>query len=328
MCIPPVVAAAVAERRGRVGSLDLMKSWLCFGAALAVIPFFTACRSEPSNSAEASSVSESGSEAFSLYEQRLIRVMEDVDALNAMAEKAGEVDLPEVKRHFHNVANTFKAIIADNPDQIEVRLLYAKMLDAFGDRTGASSQCGEVLNRDPTVAVAHQMLGTFFAEEGDYFRALSFYLNAIQAAPGEATYYFGLGDLLYTFRPGFIKDGVFTSDDLDAKVVEAFRQAAEFAPDELRYQFRYGESFYDLPDPDWTLPLAIWERLSARADLSDLQREAIWLHQARCLGELARYEEARASAAKITETGLFPSRDALLDAIDAAEAAEGTRNVE
>lgn len=258
-----------------------------------------------------------------LYERRLLGVIDDLDALDAAAAVAEDADFPEVERQFHNLANRFNSIIADNPKQVEVRLIYAKLLDRFGDQEGARDQCVEVLKLDPTIAVAHQMLGTYFAETGDHSRALAYYLTAIEHAPEEAVYHFGLGDLLYTFKPGFLEDGIFDADTLDAKMLEAFRRAAELAPDNLPYQFRYGEAFYDLAEVDWTVPLAHWRSLGERTDLTLLQHDAARLHAARCLGELERYAEARVLAHRITSQGLFASRDALLDAIDEAEGREG-----
>lgn len=296
-----------------------MRRHLWTGLALVVLLGLAGCRSGRS-SAESRGTPGAGSEALSLYERRMLDVIEDMNALDAAAEAADEGDFPAVQRQFHAVAGRFNSIIADNPEELEVRLIYAKLLDRFGDREGARDECGEVLRRDPTVAVAHQILGTYFAEEGDYAKALVYYLNAIQYAPDEPAYHFGLGDLLYTFRPGFIESDVFDAATLDEKMLEAFRRAAELAPDELRYQFRYGECFYDLPDPDWNVALAHWQAVSARDDLSAVQRDATLLHRARCLGELKRYDEARALAREISEAGLLASRDALLAAIDEAEA--------
>ena len=298
-----------------------MKRCLLVGAVLGIVPLFTGCWFGGKATTEAQVAPRAGSEVHSLYEQRLVRLVEDIEALNQAAEAVKEADYPEIERQFHNVANAFNILIADNPDEIEGRLIYAKLLEQFGDRLGARDECGEVLRRDPTVAVAYQMLGTYFAEEeGDHARALSYYLNAIKYGPEEAVYHFGLGDLLYTFRPGMIEDGIFTPEVLDAKMVEAFRAAAELAPEDLSYQFRYGECFYDLPDPDWAVPLAFWESLTDRSDLTAIQREATLLHRARCLGELARYDEARAMAKEITAEGLTATRDALITAIDEAEA--------
>jgi hypothetical protein len=44
---------------------------------------------------------------------------------------------------------------------------------------------------------------------------------------------------------------------------EAFRKAAELAPDRLEFTYRYAESFYDLTTPDWDGALKAWNTLEA-----------------------------------------------------------------
>ena len=308
----PTIPAAAAGRACRelVASIKRACQW---ALAALVLGGVVACRSPQGGGGS------DGNDTVSLYEQRLLRAIDDKAALEAAAQAAAEADFPEIERRFHQLAAEFNSILADNPEQIEARLIYAKLLDYFGDRTGARDQFAEVLKRDPTVAVAYQQLGTWFAEEGEHAQALAYYLLAIEHAPGEAIYHYGVGDLLFTFRPGFLEDGAFEAATLDSMMQEAFRKAAALAPGNLAYQFRYGESFYDVPASDWAEALATWEALDARTDLSPLQHEAISLHRARCLGELGRYAEARALAARVTSSGLAASRRALLAALAEAE---------
>ena len=39
---------------------------------------------------------------------------------------------------------------------------------------------------------------------------------------------------------------------------EAFRTAAELAPDRIEFTYRYAESFYDLEKPDWDGAFKAW----------------------------------------------------------------------
>jgi hypothetical protein len=63
---------------------------------------------------------------------------------------------------------------------------------------------------------------------------------------------------------------------------EAFRRAAELAPDRIEFTYRYAESFYDIQDPDWAAALKAWEGLEARAQ-SDIERQTMRLHEANVL---------------------------------------------
>lgn len=262
--------------------------------------------------------------ALSFYEERLLDAIERKEELEAYAEEGAADNWPEIQRRFHDLAGEFESIVADNPNQIEARLIYGKFLDFFGDEEGAREQWVAVLERDPTIAVAHQQLGTYFAEQGDFSRALAYYLTAVEHAPEEAVYHFGVGELLHSYRKGFIEEAGFSVETLESQMLDAFREAARLAPDNFVYQFRYGEAFYNVADPDWEEALAHWTRLAERESLSPLQRSASRLHRARVLAELKRFDEARALASEIKEPELANSRDALIKAIDEAKAGDGT----
>lgn len=256
---------------------------------------------------------------MSYYERRLIDVTERKTELERRVRENPEVDTGTVQRQFREIASEYQSLIADNPNQLEARLLYGKFLDFFGDRDGASEQFIQALNIDPDAAVAYQQLGNYFAERGDFGKALAYYLNAIERDPDEPIYHHGLGEMLLACKEGFLDEAGFNREQIEEQMLEAFRRAAELEPDSLVFQFRYGEAFYDLYDPDWTVALAHWERLGRRSDLSPLQADVVKLHEARCLGELERYTAARQLAAEVNREGLEATKSALLEAIDEAE---------
>lgn len=257
-------------------------------------------------------------EPQSFYEQRLLGAVEEMNALDAFTTEK-EREYSEIQRRFLGVANLFNGIIVASPDAIEARLIYGKMLDRYGDRDGARDQFIEVLKRDQSIAVAHQQLGTYYAEENDMTRALAYYLSAIEYAPNEPVYHFALGDLLYTFAGAIIEIGLLEPGILQTKMFEAFGKAAELDPQNPVYQFRYGEAFYLLAEPDWEAACSHWKAFSKADGLTDSQTQMITLHVARCLGEMGRYDEARAHLSKVNSSDLEDLRSALSDAIEEAD---------
>jgi tetratricopeptide (TPR) repeat protein len=255
---------------------------------LAGISFLlAACRSAPPTAA-----TEPEGTRISLLEEKLLEVIEAEQELDALA--AGEdPDRMEVQRRFHQLAREYQGIIARNPDHLESRLLYGKLLSRYGDREGARDQFLIAAQIDSQIAVIHQQLSTYFAEEGDPTRALAYALNAVRLEPETAAYHFGLGQLLVAFRDEYLKEAVFSESRIDEELLKAFRTAAELEPDTLPLQFRYGEAFYDVADPDWQAALDQWQFIAARDDLTPLQVDAVRLHRARCLSALGRKTEAR-----------------------------------
>lgn len=258
---------------------------LALGAATLLLQ--SACRSPQNTQREPST------DSVSLLDQKLLEVIEQEERLEEAAAKP-DADERDIQRLFHAVAREYEGIIARNPRNIEAKLLYGKLLSRYGDREGARIQFLSAAQLDPDIAVIHQQLSNYYAEEGDHTRALAYALNAVSIEPDTAAYHFGLGQLLIAFQDDFLEQEVFTKDQLDSEMLRSFSTARSLEPDSLPLQFRYGEAYYDLTDPNWEIALAHWNDLSLRDDLSPLQQDAIRIHQARCLSELGRTPEAEA----------------------------------
>lgn len=251
-------------------------------------------------------------QGITLLEDNLLSVIELEAELDAVA-SGQNPDPREVQRLFQQVAREYQGIIARNDRHLESRLLYGKLLMRYGDSDGARDQFLIAAKLDPEVAVIHQQLSTYFAEQGDYTRALAYALNAIEFEPETAAYHFALGQLLVAFRDSFIGEGVFSEAQLDKSLMDAFRTAAELEPETLPLQFRYGEAFYDISDPDWETALSHWTGLSQHGELTPLQRDAVRLHRVRCLLALEMPVEARALAGEIDSPQLRPSLAEILN---------------
>jgi len=264
--------------------------------------FQSACRSPQDATPEPQE------DSVSLLDQKLLEVIEQEERLEAAAAVPG-ADTRDIQRLFHAVAREYEGLIARNPQHIESKLLYGKLLSRYGDREGARLQFLIAAQIDPDIAVIHQQLSKYYAEEEDYTRALAYALNAVRIEPDTAAYHFGLGQLLLAFRDEFLAGGVFTREQLDNEMLRSFSSASSLEPDSLPLQFRYGEAYYDLEDPNWEIALARWNDLAARDDLSLLQQDAVRVHQARCLSELGRYPEAETLLNQVQSPSIYSPPD-------------------
>ena len=262
-----------------------------------------------------------GPRSVSLYEDRLLNVIKRQQALEAYAIEATDREWPEVDRRFRDIAASFQSIVADNPEEVEARLIYGKFLDFFGDHDGARDQFMEVLRVDPTVAVAHQQLGTYFAEHGEPGKALAYYFRATEHAPEEPFYHFGMGELLQAHRSEILEDAALSTDVWEREMLQAFQRAHTLAPGNPVYAFRYGEALMNLEQPDWQATLDHWRTFEERPELSQLQAETLRLHQALCLVALERPEDALPLALSIETEELIAARDAVLETINEATGA-------
>ena len=256
-------------------------------------------------------------DSVSVYEQRLIEVVREEQRLERYTARE-DAEYSEAQRRFHGVSRQYLTLIANNPDELEPRLLYGKLLNRYGDGLGAMEQFHAALDINSNVPMAYQQLSVIYAEEGEYGTALAYALEAVDRDPLEAVYHYGIGELIAYFRDEMVTDGVNSEEELDAQMIRAFAQAAELEPDLLSMQFRYGEAYYDMAEPDWEAALKQWQGMAERlgGEMGSTERDALRLHTARVLAELGHMDAAREEAERVVSKGLLATRDDLIRQFD------------
>lgn len=248
---------------------------------------------------------------ITLMEKNFFEVRELEMQLEA-AMKEENADQREIQRLFQIVDLEYAGLISRNPDNVEIKILYGKLLSRVGDTRGAITQLGEVLMKEPDLAAVHLELSTCFAEEGDFTRAMFYAFNAQELEPEVAAYHYQIGQILAAFRDQFIEEEVYTPAKIDSLMLEAFDSARKLEPDELPLQFRYGEAFYDVQNPDWNLPLAHWQEVINHPALSETEADAVRLHQVRCLIELQLFDQIPQVASEIQTPAFKQSVELLM----------------
>lgn len=252
----------------------------------------------------------------SLLEQKIARLVERQTAyLDRLALVQNEEDRATLEQRIVEICREYEALIAENAYELMPYLVYGKLLRQIGERERAHEMFQRANAVDTRVAVVKQQLGNYFAEEGRYPQALLFFMAAIELAPHEAVYHYSLGELFYIYREDFIADGAYTREELNQLMQDGFRQAALLAPENADFQFRYGESFYDVENADWFVALAHWEVFQQRA-ANVTQADAIRLHRARVMLKLGWQSEARKTLDEVSTPTLEATKIGLLKQMD------------
>jgi cytochrome c-type biogenesis protein CcmH/NrfG len=212
---------------------------------------------------------------------------------------------------FRDVITAYENILRASPDFAEAYAAYGLLLSRVGDRANATKAFLRANKLNPNLPMVKNQLGNILLEDGNYKEALAYYLSAIELKDDEPLYHYQLGSLLTEFRGFFIDDGIFDRPTLDSKMQTAFRRAAELAPENWAYCYRYAESFADLDKPDWTQALAEWQKLETKAK-PGLERETVLLQEANVLLKLDRKDEARALIDEVSEPILATNKQKLL----------------
>ncbi|MBL9203228.1 MAG: hypothetical protein JNL39_22165 [Opitutaceae bacterium] len=247
-----------------------------------------------------------------LAERTLRRLVEQQRDLFAMAAKQGaNLDTGSFRQQMQALAHDYELLVRHNPTYAAAFAAYGYFLSKTDMRKESAAILLKANQLDPDIALVKNQLGNLIAEDGKPLQAAPYFIAAIKLEPKEPLYHYQLGTLLTEARDEFLKTGDWTRETLDKAMHEAFRTAAELAPERFEFAYRYAESFYDLEKPDWDAALKLWGDLEARATTS-IERQTMRLHSANV--HLRRGEAARAAEllATVTDPKLQAQKEKLV----------------
>jgi len=226
-----------------------------------------------------------------------------------------QIEEGDKQRKLMEVVRSYENFISQNPESEYGLILYGKFLRKVGLNKKANNLFARVNKLNPNIAVVKQQIGNFMAEEGMFELALPYFLSAIELEPHVARYHYQLGELLYTYYEAYLSKEIYTRETLDQQMMHAFRRAAELAPDERTYRFRYAEAFYDVEKPVWSIALKEWNQLldSAR---SDREADVIRMHMARVNFYQGDFAQAETILNSVSQPVLEESKQALLAEVE------------
>lgn len=218
-----------------------------------------------------------------------------------------------LRAEFQKLVNDYERFLQDYPSVAAGYASYALLLSkpVLGERKRAAALMLRANELDPNVPLVKNQLGNWLAEEGRPLEAVNYFLAAVQLAPDEPLYHYQLGTLLTEARDDFLKSAEWTRPALDKAAQEAFRRAAELAPERIEFTYRYGESFYDLEKPDWSAALEWWRGLEKKVR-PGVEQQTVRLHQANVLIKQGKFSEARALLATVDAPTLQKQREKLV----------------
>jgi tetratricopeptide (TPR) repeat protein len=209
------------------------------------------------------------------------------------------------------VARIYDGIIKRNPRSSDARMDYADFLWASSRRDEALAQWQAAEKIDPDNAALADSLGAAHLALGDAVRATAFLDRASKLEPANARYHFKLGNAIYLFRHELI--GVIAPSEpavLD-RALEHLRKAAELEPQNAQYAAGYAETFYGIPQPDWSAALVAWRHVLEVSEDKDFA----YVQLARVNLKLGHKKEARELVSKIQGKEFSPVKQRLLKQI-------------
>ncbi len=243
-----------------------------------------------------------------MAERKLKDIGEHQKVLFADAAAQGaDLDQQGFASQVEQLVREYESLLRDNPNFAAGYASYGYMLWKIGQRKQAVAILLKANQMDPDIPLVKNELGNYLAEEGKPLEALNYFLSATKLEPSEP--------LLYEARDDFLKSGEWSRAAIDHSMLEAFRHAAELAPDRIEFTYRYAECFYDMQDPDWAVALKAWEGLEANAK-SDVERQTMRLHQANVLLNMGKADHARKVLDTVTDPTLADQKQKLVARVE------------
>ncbi|MFT3868156.1 MAG: hypothetical protein QM715_06615 [Nibricoccus sp.] len=259
-------------------------------------------------------------------ESKLKEIVAHQKAFFAEAEKAGDkLDDENARGQLQQIGNDYETLIGRNPKFVPAYVAYGLFLGKVDNRKDAIGILLKANALDKNIPVVKNQLGNYLAEEGRPIEAMNYYLSAIQLEPKEALYHLQLGNLIFEARAEFLKSGQWDRSQLDKTMQNSLLQAMQCAPDDWRFGYRYGLSFYQVEKPDWDAALQFWKDFEKKLP-AGLQQGAARINQAKVLIAKSQPDEAKTVLASVTEPDLKEEKEKLITEIDAkAGASESTK---
>lgn len=251
-------------------------------------------------------------ESESLTQRTLRMIVERQKQLFAEAEKEGDkLDMDAFQQQAQAVVHEYDRLIAANPKFAAGYASYGYFLTKVGMRKEAMAMLLKANQFDPDIPLVKNQIGNLLAEDGKPIEAAKYFLAAIKLDPKEPLYHFQLGTVLAEARDDFLKSGEWTRAGVDNSMHQAFKRAAELAPDRFEFTYRFAESFYDLENPDWNEALKVWSALEEKAGTT-IERQTMRLHAANVLIKMGKLDQAKILVDTVDDTRLQVQKDRLV----------------
>ncbi|MBH55526.1 MAG: hypothetical protein CMI18_14445 [Opitutaceae bacterium] len=221
-------------------------------------------------------------------------------------------DQDSIEFRLFALRDEYQVLLSKNPDNVAVLVTYGLFLVEIDQRDDSLKLLLKADALEPEHPQVKNQLGNFMIEEANFAMALPYYLDAIALAPKEPLYHYQLGNLLFHFKRQFIEEEVFTEDHLHSQIFNSFKQAAVLGKDNLAFQYRYAEAFYDYPKADLKEALKEWQRIEGLTDL-ERDKQMTRLHQANLQLMLGNKELAKVILEKVRDPFLDPHKEILLE---------------
>jgi len=162
----------------------------------------------------------------------------------------------------------------EQTDSASAHLAYAEFLASNGKLRAAIVQWQTAQAIDPANAAIANSLGGAYLRMGRAAESADQFARAVGIESNNAAYHYNLANVEFMLRRDLTVAWHMEPAELLRHALAEFRDASRLSPNDLEYARAYAETFYGLPDPDWSEAEVAWKHvleLSPQRDFAYLQ---------------------------------------------------------
>ena len=202
------------------------------------------------------------------------------------------------------VEQMYYQLVRDHPQSAPAHNALGAFLWKNGNPEVAVEHWRTVQRLEPKNAEAANSLGGAYLRIGRVREAAEQFLLAVRSESNNPDYHFDLGNVEFMLRSDLTAAWKIDSAELLQRALFQFREASRLAPNDLEYARAYAETFYGMPNPDWSQAQVAWQHyleLSTNRNFAYLQLARVSLKQhnkAEALSFLDKISDASFSEVK------------------------------
>ena len=195
------------------------------------------------------------------------------------------------------VEQIYYQLVRDNPQSVPAQNALAAFLYKNGKAQAAIEHWRTAQRLEPENGEAANSLGGAYLRMGRVREAARQFLLAVRFESDNPDYHFDLGNVEFVLRDDLTTAWKIDSAELLQRALFQFREASRLAPTDLEYARAYAETFYGMPNPDWSEAQVAWQHY---LELST-DRNFAYLHLARVSVKRHKKAEALSFLDKISD---------------------------
>src|SRR5438477_6683876 len=180
------------------------------------------------------------------------------------------------------VEQIYYQLARDNPQSVPAHNAVAAFLSKNGKAEAAIEHWRTAQRLQPENGEAANRLGGAYLRIGRVREAAEQFLLAVRSESDNPDYHFDLANVEFVLRHDLTAAWKIDSAELLQRALFQFREASRLAPTSLEYARAYAETFYGMPNPDWSRAQGAWEHyleLSTNRNFAYLQLARVSLKQ-------------------------------------------------